>query len=135
MMKDQKGITLVALIITIIVMLILVAVTISIALNGGIFEKARYASEETLKAQLNEAVTLAKADVVMYYYEHGANDDVESDAIAKFNPADYLDSTKWTSVNKASATFDTTFTVTAVCNGNTYTSDSILIPSSTRPGT
>ena len=39
-MKNQKGITLIALIITIIVMLILVAVTISVVLNGGLFEKA-----------------------------------------------------------------------------------------------
>ena len=43
----EKGITLIALIITIIVMLILVAVTISVALNGGLFEKARNAAEQT----------------------------------------------------------------------------------------
>ena len=43
----QKGITLVALIITIIVMLILVAVTISVALNGGLFEKGKDASDKT----------------------------------------------------------------------------------------
>jgi len=46
-MKKEKGITLIALIITIIVMLILVAVTINVALNGGLFEKARNASEQT----------------------------------------------------------------------------------------
>ena len=42
--QEQKGITLIALIITIIVMLILVGVTINVALNGGLFEKAREAS-------------------------------------------------------------------------------------------
>ena len=46
-MKEQKGITLIALIITIIVMLILVAVTINVALNGGIFDKAKDAKEQT----------------------------------------------------------------------------------------
>ena len=51
MMKGQKGITLVALIITIIVMLILVAVTISVALNGGLFDNARAARKETKIAQ------------------------------------------------------------------------------------
>ena len=43
MMKGQKGITLVALIITIIVMLILVAVTVSVALNGGLIGKTQEA--------------------------------------------------------------------------------------------
>ena len=46
-MKNQKGITLIALIITIIVMLILVGVTVATAINGGLFETARKASEDT----------------------------------------------------------------------------------------
>lgn len=68
-MKEQKGITLVALIITIIVMLILVAVTISIALNGGLFDKARTASRETRIAQVKEAIAMAKADIIADYYD------------------------------------------------------------------
>ena len=59
-MKTQKGITLIALIITIIVMLILVGVTINVALSGGLFDKAKTASEqtqrETDKEQLLSAV-------------------------------------------------------------------------------
>jgi len=46
MMKGQKGITLVALVITIIVMLILVAVTVTVALNGGLVSKAKQAKTE-----------------------------------------------------------------------------------------
>ena len=46
-MRNTKGITLIALIITIIVMLILVAVTVSVALNGGIFNNAREAKTGT----------------------------------------------------------------------------------------
>ena len=46
----SKGITLIALVITIIVMLILVAVTISMAINGGLFEKAGKATEDTRNA-------------------------------------------------------------------------------------
>ena len=42
---NQNGITLIALIITIIVMLILVGVTINVALNGGLFTKASEAAE------------------------------------------------------------------------------------------
>ena len=49
-MRSQKGITLIALVITIIVMLILVAVTITMAINGGLFEKAGEASRETNEA-------------------------------------------------------------------------------------
>ena len=43
----NKGITLIALIITIIVMLILVGVTINVALNGGLFQKAETAKTQT----------------------------------------------------------------------------------------
>jgi len=46
-MKNQKGITLIALVITIIVMLILVAVSISVALNGGLFQHAKNAKTQT----------------------------------------------------------------------------------------
>ena len=46
-MKNNKGITLIALIITIIVMLILVAVTITVAVNGGLFEQAQKAAQDT----------------------------------------------------------------------------------------
>ena len=44
--KNQKGITLVALVITIIVMLILVAVSVTVAINGGLFEQAKEASNK-----------------------------------------------------------------------------------------
>ena len=49
-LKENNGITLIALIITIIVMLILVAVTITIAVNGGLFEYAGRAGKETNEA-------------------------------------------------------------------------------------
>lgn len=69
MMKGQKGITLVALIITIIVMLILVGVSISVALNGGLFTKATDAVEETKTSQVEEAIALARANVLANYYD------------------------------------------------------------------
>ena len=49
-MKTNKGITLIALVITIIVMLILVVVTIRIATNGGLFDYAGRAARETKDA-------------------------------------------------------------------------------------
>lgn len=53
-MRSQKGITLIALVITIIVMLILVAVTIRMAVDGGLFNYAKKASQETNKAMQDE---------------------------------------------------------------------------------
>ena len=53
-LKQNKAITLIALIITIIVMLILVAVTITIAVNGGLFNYAREAGTKTNGAMANE---------------------------------------------------------------------------------
>ena len=61
--KKQKGITLIALIITIIVMIILVMVSVAVALNGGLFTKAQSASKETQaeadREQLLDAVVAA----------------------------------------------------------------------------
>ena len=53
-MRDKKGITLIALVITIIVMLILVSVTISIAVNGGLFGYASNAVKDTKTAIKDE---------------------------------------------------------------------------------
>lgn len=54
MMKGQKGITLVALVITIIVMLILVGVSITVAMQGGLFDTARNAATGTNEAAQGE---------------------------------------------------------------------------------
>ena len=51
MMKEQKGITLVALVITIIVMLILVGVSVTVALQGGLFSTAKQAANDTNEAK------------------------------------------------------------------------------------
>ena len=65
-LKNQKGITLIALIITIIIMLILVAVTVSVVNNGEIIEKAQLATtitrEKAAEEQLELAITEVKID-------------------------------------------------------------------------
>lgn len=53
-LKNNKGITLVALIITIIIMLILVSVTINLAINGGLFDYAKKAVSDTKNAMEQE---------------------------------------------------------------------------------
>ena len=53
-MKNQNGITLIALIITIIVMLILVAVTVTTAVQSGLFGHAGNATKEWKEAEDKE---------------------------------------------------------------------------------
>ena len=55
--SNFNGITLIALIITVIVMLILVGVTITVALNGGLFETANKAATGTQKESERERLT------------------------------------------------------------------------------
>jgi len=68
MMKGQKGITLVALVITIIVMLILAGVTISIVVNGGLFDNAATATTETREKAIDEQIQLCSGSVQTLYY-------------------------------------------------------------------
>ena len=59
MKENEKGITLIALIMTIIISIILVGVTVNVALNGGIMEKAREAASETQKQADKETLQMA----------------------------------------------------------------------------
>lgn len=59
-MKNQKGITLIALVITIIVLLILAGVSIAMLTgDNGILTKASTAGDDTREAEMKEAVSLA----------------------------------------------------------------------------
>ncbi len=59
MFKNRKGITLIALVITIIILLILAGITISALTNTGIFARANDAKEKTAMAQEDESVKMA----------------------------------------------------------------------------
>ncbi len=60
MLKEQKGITLVALVITIIVLIILAGISISLVLgNNGLFNKAREGRENYLAAANQEQSDIA----------------------------------------------------------------------------
>ena len=50
MLKNQKGITLVALVVTIVVLIILATISISVALNGGIIDNANSAKNHQSNA-------------------------------------------------------------------------------------
>lgn len=67
-MREQKGITLVALIITIIVLLILAMVSISLVMNGGIIERANNAVHNYQASEQDEQRQLNDANQYMYNY-------------------------------------------------------------------
>ena len=64
-MKNQRGITLIALVITIIVLLILAGVSIAMLTGeNGILNKATTAVDKTEKAEIEEAIKLAIAEIL-----------------------------------------------------------------------
>ena len=61
-LKNNKGITLVALIITIIVLLILAMVSIRLVMNGGIIDRAERGTKAYTEAEIGEQIKLAYAE-------------------------------------------------------------------------
>ena len=75
MLKQKKGITLVALVITIIVLLILAGVSISMVVgDNGVLTRAKNAASETAKAQANEALQTAVIGVQGDYATNWSDD-------------------------------------------------------------
>ena len=72
-MRGQKGITFVALVITIIVMLILVGVSVTVAINGGLFTKAKAGATNTQVAA-NAERNLSSGKVMINDTEHNVTD-------------------------------------------------------------
>ena len=62
--KEMKGITLIALVVTIVVLLILAGVSINLIIrDGGIFSMTNKASKETSKASVKEKYNLKQLTV------------------------------------------------------------------------
>ena len=61
-LKNNKGITLVALIITIIVLLILAMVSIRLVMNGGIIDRAEKGTKAYTEAEVQEQIKLAYSE-------------------------------------------------------------------------
>ena len=64
MLKNQKGITLVALVVTIVVLIILATISITIALNGGLIKKTEDAAK--LQEQKDEEFEAWQQNIVNY---------------------------------------------------------------------
>lgn len=88
-MRNERGITLVALVVTIVVLLILAGVTITYALsNNGIFTKAQEAGMVSEQATIRDAVSSAQAECMMEYYDASKTTKTEAkDLISKYVPS------------------------------------------------
>ena len=75
MFKSEKGITLVALVITIVILIILATVSISFAVNGGLFEKSEKGAQMYSNSAVDEEKVLNEAygttANLMYHYTNG----------------------------------------------------------------
>ena len=72
-MKSKNGITLIALIITIIVMLILVGVTVTTAIKGGLFSSAKQSAQGTIMAREKEQIISAYSTTIAKTLKKDAN--------------------------------------------------------------
>ncbi len=82
--KENKGITLVALVITIIILLILATISIQSLTNTGLFAKAQEAKEKTQNAEKNQARILKEYEDELNKYVSGVSK-VDTDWTGKVN--------------------------------------------------
>ena len=94
--SKNKGITLIALVITVIVMLILAGVAISAIINGdGLFNRTTQAEREHVKSSILEVVDMAELDLTIENAQTGKKIDINSliekiKEISSINEEDYI---------------------------------------------
>ncbi len=75
--KSQQGITLIALVVTIVVLLILAGITIAFVLSdGGIFQSAQDAKIEQMRATIEDYAIQIQPTVTARYYANGAEGEI-----------------------------------------------------------
>ena len=91
----ERGITLVALVITIIILLILATISIQSLTNTGLFQKAQEAKEKTQNAEENQAKTLNEYEDELNKYISGNTKTLQADGswnnIKKVNSPQLMD--------------------------------------------
>lgn len=89
--NKQKGITLIALVITIIILLILAGISIVALTNTGLFESAQQAKQETENAQTEENETLNEYEQWLENYTGSSSESETTETLAsKVQPGDYV---------------------------------------------
>ena len=77
--KKEKGITLVALVITIIILLILAGISISALTQTGVFSRAKQAEQKSKEAQEQENAFLGDYENELNKYISGKTDEIQAD--------------------------------------------------------
>lgn len=98
LLKKEKGITLVALVLTLTILLILAGLGIQVITNTGLFDKAKESRQKSENAQEKENVTLAdyKSKIDSYISngrENGLNEDIKSYINQKIQEVEEIDIT------------------------------------------
>ena len=114
LIRNNRGITLVALVITIIILLILAGITISSLTNTGLFGKAKEAKEKTQVAEANQAKILNEYEDELNKYISGTTGGNAGKLADKVKVGEYVSYTPDTVSNA-----DTKYT-TLISNLGTY---------------
>ena len=96
--KSEKGITLIALVVTIVVLIILATISINVVIQGGVIEQAKDAKDFHANAQAEEHTKLEEmANGIAKYYTDSNSDekitvtaDGKTETITRDNVKDYL---------------------------------------------
>ena len=111
--NTQRGITLVALIITIIVLLILAMVSISLVMNSGIIDKSKTAVDKYSQEEIQEQIKLAYSEWQMGQYS-GVTEDAPTFVKNKLNSI-------YGAGTVANVTAENGILTVELANGKTYT--------------
>ena len=95
--KSFKGITLIALVITIIILLILAGISISALTNQGLFEKAKDAKKKSENAEKEQSQTLSEYETALDQFDEKTlaykvnNENIKVGEYVKYTPDDVTD--------------------------------------------
>ena len=123
--KENKGITLVALVITIIILLILAGITISSLTNTGLFAKAKEARDKTQNAAENQAKTLNEYEDELNKYISGTTGEKAEKLADKVKVGDYVSYIPDT-VSNTDTKYTTLISNLAIYSGSTANTTSTL---------
>ena len=88
--KNNKGITLIALVITIVVLLILAGVTINIAINNGILNNSKKAVDEYKVSEYKENIEVIKTGEQFKKISENLQDSLKDLVVSKLNDEDWV---------------------------------------------
>lgn len=80
-MKKNKGITLIALVVTIVILIILATISINLVLNSGLINRSEKGAELTEVAKVEERANIIYADKIIERYENKSKESVKLEEV------------------------------------------------------